>query len=191
MSSPDKRVCLETAKLSVISYQPYNNIILQGFDVSKVEWDVSFASRGTKIEFSVPYSSSGEQEALKTLIDRIKDIELDTSVGYEARLVVPDPTSVISSCDSTNATVHITVPKTANNICVGVDKCRPVICSLGSIDILDRTIVSYAPGNSVIFFGNSTRCSIQKPILWDDYISKYFNATHEDFVYYIDPDGDG
>ena len=145
-------------------------------------------------KFTIPHGNGMERNVLQALIDGIKEIGLDTSAGYESRLIIPNPASVVSSCNSSSIVkLHITIPKTAYDICIGLDQCWQVMCLLGANDLLDRTDVSYVPRNAQLFFGNSTQCVIQKPPLWDDYVTKHFgNATNMDRDWYLfDLDGDG
>lgn len=191
-SNPAGRLCSATTTLTVTNYQQYDKVVLQGFAVNQVEWDVSYASKGSTVEFTLPYSTTTELSALQTLVSGIADVGLDTSAGYETRLMIPDPKVAVQSCNPSNAKVRITVPRTANSICIGLDTCRQVICSLGGSNILDRNDFSYAPGNAEIFFGNSTECYIQKPPQWDAYVMKHFGNTTIDYnLYLYDTDGDG
>ena len=177
------------------NYVPYDKVVFCKVFIS-ISWNGTFPlhPREQRWKFTIPHGNSMERNVLQALIDGIKEIGLDTSAGYESRLIIPNPTFFVSSCNSSsNVKLHITIPKTTDDICIGLDQCRQVMCLLGANDLLDRTDVSYVPGNAQLFFGNSTQCVIQKPPLWDDYVTKHFgNATNMDRDWYLfDLDGDG
>ena len=103
---------------------------------------------------------------------------------------------VSSLCPDIPTTVEVTLPRSVQGLCIG-DNCRPVLCSLGPefLTLGDVTEVSFAPGNTELFFGSSIDCEIVEPLDWDSYI---LNEVGEDttilgseFWLYQDLDADG
>jgi hypothetical protein len=160
----------------------YDSLDLNEWDDDEVKWGVGYASRSTVLQ------TENSRRRLESPQSMLENNMLDTSVAHHVTLKVP------RSLFGVNSLLHVMVPKTVTEICVG-GKCRPTLCriyeSFTPLNIADFTVI---PSNIRLFFGDNKDCAILKPKGWDQWIASYYgylDGIESESLYLNDPDGDG
>ena len=154
----------------------YEFLDLSEWDESEVDWQISFTSRKTVISVDLPDTPDYQYEPFDPV-----------NKTYTHGLVVHAP--------AVPTKLRVQIPKSVESICIGSSGCQPLLCPIYEyFDPSNNDIMSFAPSNFELLFGDSKNCTIVKPLYWDAWLDMYFDNLEEldpEDVYRMDPDGDG